>query len=105
MLDKSYRRFEDKALDLILTHELGEDRVVSEELLEYWQDCKSPSEHKVVSQLLGQKQRGEPLALARDDRAMQCGLLELLTGNKERIQRKTKSVSMDTYALIMQYIA
>ncbi len=90
---------EDKALDLILTHELGEDRVVSEELLEYWQDANH-HQNKVVSQLLGQKQRGEPLALARDDRAMQCGLLELLTGNKERIQRKTKSVSMDTYALI-----
>ncbi len=53
---------EDKALDLILTHELGEDRVVSEELLEYWQDANH-HQNKVVSQLLGRNNAASRLHL------------------------------------------
>jgi hypothetical protein len=90
---------EGKALDLALEHELGTDRHVPPELVEYWKDANH-HELKVVSHLAGQIRRGEHPIVSRTDRALQCGLLQLLTGSKERLERKTKSISKDTFVLI-----
>jgi len=84
----------DLALDLVLKHEFGPNLDVPKDLIEYWKD-QNQHQNKVVSDLSGQK-----TPRVSNNRALQVGLLQLLTGGANNLECKAKSVSKDTYAMI-----
>ena len=84
----------DRALDLVMKHEFGSRREVPADLVEYWKD-HCPSYNKVVSTLIGQQTFSVP-----NDRAIQLGLLQLLTGGGPGLDSKARTVSKDTYEMI-----
>lgn len=84
----------DRALDLVMTHEFGPTLEVPRDLIEYWKD-QNQHLNKVVSDLSGQK-----MPRVSNNRALQVGLLQLLTGGANNVECKAKSVSKDTYSMI-----
>lgn len=84
----------DRALDLVMKHEFGSSREVPADLIEYWKD-KNQHQNKVVATLCGQTSFTIPT-----ERAVQVGLLQLLTGGAQGLEDKAKSVSKDTYEMI-----
>ena len=84
----------DRALDLVMKHEFGPNLDVPRDLIEYWKD-QNQHQNKVVSDLSGQKTPRVP-----SNRALQVGLLQLLTGGANNLDSKARSVSKDTYAMI-----
>ncbi len=84
----------DRALDLVMKHEFGPNLDVPRDLIEYWKD-QNQHQNKVVSDLSGQKTPRVP-----NNRALQVGLLQLLTGGANNLDSRAKSVSKDTYAMI-----
>ncbi|TWU41886.1 AAA-like domain-containing protein [Novipirellula artificiosorum] len=84
----------DRALDLVMKHEFGDSREVPAELVEYWKD-KNQHQNKVVGTLCGQASLAVP-----NERAIQVGLLQLLTGGAQGLENKADSVSKDTYEMI-----
>lgn len=85
---------EAKALDLILDHEFGTRRLIPVDLLEYWKEA-GHHQDKAVSTVAGQTTYTVPA-----DRYLQCGILQLLTGSKQGLESKAKSVSKDSYVLL-----
>ena len=83
----------DRALDLVMKHEFGPDLSVPQDLFDYW-GYKTTS-NKVVSAMRGQNSLRVP-----NDRALQIGLLQLLTGGGPGLECKSRSVSKDTYEMI-----
>ena len=84
----------DRSLDLVMKHEFGSNREVPADLVEYWKD-KCPAYNKAVSTLIGQKS-----LLVPNDRAIQLGVLQLLTGGGPGLESKARLVSKDTYEMI-----
>lgn len=84
----------DRALDLVMKHEFGPDLLVPKDLVEYWKD-QNQHQNKVVSDLSGQQ-----TPRVSNNRALQVGLLQLLTGGANNLECKAISVSKDTYAMI-----
>lgn len=84
----------DRALDLVMRHEFGSSREVPADLVEYWKD-KNHHQNKVVVTLCGQTSLTVPY-----DRAIQLGLLQLLTGGAQGLENKARSVSKDTLEMI-----
>lgn len=84
----------DRALDLVLAHEFGPSLDVPQSLIEYWKD-RNQHQNKVVTDLSGQQ-----TPRVCNDRALQVGLLQLLTGGAHHLESKAKSVTKDTYAMI-----
>lgn len=83
-----------RALNLILDHEFGASRQVPRDLLEYWKD-NGCHQDKPVMVLAGRPNHGIP-----PDPYLQCGILQLLTGSRQGLESKAKSISKDTYALV-----
>jgi len=84
---------EERALDLIWQKEFGSNKVVPQEILDYWN--QSVPFDKTVRRL--HEQSGN---LVPGDRGLQCGLLQLLTGSRSGFDPKAQHTSKDTYVLI-----
>ena len=84
----------DRALDLVMKHEFGPNLDVPNDLIEYWKD-QNQHQNKAVYYLCGQKTPRVP-----NNRALQVGLLQLLTGGANNLESKAKFASKDTYAII-----
>jgi hypothetical protein len=84
----------DRALDLVMKYEFGPNLDVPRDLIEYWKD-QNQHQNKTVSELGGQASPRVP-----GNRALQVGLLQLLTGCANNLECKAKSISKDTCAMI-----
>ena len=88
----------DRALDLVMQHEFGTDRCVPQDKIDYWEykvQTNKAQNNKVLSAIRGQNSLRVP-----SDRALQIGLLQLLTGGVQGLESKARSVSKDTYEMI-----
>jgi len=85
----------DRALHLVMQHEFGSDFCVPQDKFNYWECRLQKSNNKVISAIRGQHSLRIP-----SDRALQIGLLQLLTGGAPGLESKAKSVSKDTYEMI-----
>ena len=83
----------DRALDLVWQREFGQDKVIPQDIIDYW-DQVNPYDNAV------QRAREQPENIVPEDRGLQCGILQLLTGSKQHFQSKAKCASKDTYVLI-----
>ncbi len=84
----------DRALDLVMRHEFGPSLEVPKDLIEYWKD-QNQHQNKAVSDLSGQAS-----PRVSNNRALQVGLLQLLTGGANNLESKARSVTKDTFAMI-----
>ena len=84
---------EERALDLIWQSEFGEARHIPQELVDYWDGISSSD-----TAVLAIKRQTENVVPG--DRALQCSLLQLLTGSGPRLESRANYVSKDAYVLI-----
>ena len=84
---------EERALDLIWKSEFGQSKIISPEIIGYWN--KANPGDKILQRLNLQIGSTVPL-----DRTLQCGLLQLLTGSKLGFDSKAQHISKDTYVLV-----
>jgi len=84
---------EERALDLIWQREFGPDKIIPQEILDYW-DWVDPTV-RLVEYLRAQTEKIVP-----GDRGLQCGLLQLLTGSRRDFDSRAKNVTKNTYVLI-----
>lgn len=84
---------EERALDLIWRSEFGESKTIPDEIVNYWEEIEPTG--KIIQRV--KEQDGNKIP---DDRGIQCGILQLLTGSRQRFQAKAKYTSKDTYVLI-----
>jgi hypothetical protein len=84
---------EERALDLIWQREFGQDKVIPQEILDYWDRVDSTV--RPVEYLREQTEKVVP-----GDRGLQCGILQLLTGSRRDFDSRAKYVTKNTYVLI-----
>jgi hypothetical protein len=90
----SLTNIEDLALDLIWQREFGQEKTIPQEIIDYW-NSTNPAD-KLIQRLRAGSGKGVP----DDDRGLQCGILQLLTGSRKGFESKAKYVSKNTYTLI-----
>jgi len=84
---------EERALDLIWQREFGESKIIPQETIDYWD--KIDPFGKIVQRIKEQVGNTVP-----DDRGIQCGILQLLTGSRMKFETRAKHTTKDTYVLI-----
>jgi hypothetical protein len=84
---------QERALDLILRRELGDERILRHELLDTWHWCDSSN--PLLDGLKKYAGRKVP-----SDRLVQRNLLQLLTGSQQKIERQAIFATKDMYALV-----
>ena len=85
----------DRALDLVMQYEFGSERCVPEDKFDYWDYTLQKNNNKVISTIRGQNSLRIP-----NERALQIGLLQLLTGGIPGLVSRASAVSKDTYEMI-----
>jgi len=84
---------EERALDLIWQREFGKSKTIPQEILDYWYQVDPFG--RIVQRLKEQERATVP-----DDRGLQCGILQLLTGGRMKFESRAISATKDTYVLI-----
>jgi hypothetical protein len=97
---------EERALDLIWTHETDQEKCFTSQIISYWSETtlRAQKERKnwIIVEILQADEDGRENAWSvPTDRSKQLSLLQLLTGsNQTYSQPMAKSVSKDTYSLL-----